>query len=108
MTASAVIYKHRQQPRGFKSKGIIMRFVELVGETRDGKEVVCDVQERYSKTENRNVYDAKCYDENKNPIWTTVGNACSWDSIYGLAFSSLICMSGARPESIHIDIDDEM
>ena len=84
-----------------------MRFVELVGTTKDGKEVVCDIQERFSKAENCVVRDAKCYDKNGYAVWTTVGNTCSWDSIYGLAFHSLICMSGAEPESIHIDLDIE-
>jgi hypothetical protein len=85
-----------------------MKYVELVGETRDGKEVVCDIQERYSKTKNCIVRDAKCYDENKNAMWVTVGNTQSWDSIYSLAFNSLICIVGAVPETIHIDIDEEM
>lgn len=83
-----------------------MRFVELVGETRDGKEVVCDIQE--TRVDGEVAWNAKCYDENHKPVWVTTGNVCSYDSIHTFAIGALGCMAGAWLPTVHVDIDDEM
>jgi hypothetical protein len=83
-----------------------MKYVELAGETKDGKVVTCDIKERHEKRLGCIVRNIKVYDEDRNLLCISVALTESFEDVYNMGVEWL-ARYVHRP-TIHIETEVEI